>query len=150
MHYYYIPITRVEGWDDHVIWLKLPHGEVEKKFTTTSTALRIQADSMSRDTLMTMPRLLLLRASIRNNKNLQVSFMRYTIWNGGRTQQPCCVKPLDKHFLPYNEDRAVSMLKDFVCNTSYEQLFEFRLTSCSHYNKIHFVLSCVVNYHFCF
>jgi hypothetical protein len=32
VHYYYIPITRVEGWDGHVVWLKLPHGEVEKKY----------------------------------------------------------------------------------------------------------------------
>ena len=47
VHYYYISITRVEGWDGHVVWLKLPHEEVEKKITT-STDLRIQADIMSR------------------------------------------------------------------------------------------------------
>jgi hypothetical protein len=32
VHYYYIPITRVEGLDGHVVWLNLPHGEVEKKY----------------------------------------------------------------------------------------------------------------------
>jgi hypothetical protein len=139
VHYYYIPITRVEGWDGHVVWLKLPHEEVEKKLPhrqTSGSKQSVRSDSKP-----------VLQSEATKTF---VSFMRYTIWNGGRAQQPRYVKPLDKHFLSYNEDRAVSMLKDFVCNTSYEQLFEFRLTSCSHYNKIHFVLSCVVNYHFCF
>ena len=32
VHYYYIPITRVEGWDGHVVWLKIPQQEVEQKY----------------------------------------------------------------------------------------------------------------------
>jgi hypothetical protein len=26
VHCYYIPITKVEGWDGHVVWLKIPLG----------------------------------------------------------------------------------------------------------------------------
>ena len=32
VHYYYIPITKIEGWDGRVVWLKLPLGEVEQKY----------------------------------------------------------------------------------------------------------------------
>src|ERR671921_596977 len=32
VHYYYIPIRRVEGWDGRVVWLKIPQGEVEQKY----------------------------------------------------------------------------------------------------------------------
>ena len=32
VHYYYIPISKVEGWDGHVVWLKIPEKEVEKKY----------------------------------------------------------------------------------------------------------------------
>jgi hypothetical protein len=28
VHYYYIPISKVEGWDGHVVWLKIPETEV--------------------------------------------------------------------------------------------------------------------------
>src|SRR5919197_3465570 len=27
VHYYYIPITKVEGWDGSVLWLKIPENE---------------------------------------------------------------------------------------------------------------------------
>lgn len=32
VHYYYIPVSKVEGWDGHVVWLKIPEEEVEKKY----------------------------------------------------------------------------------------------------------------------
>lgn len=32
VHYYYIPITKIEGWDGRVVWLKLPLEEVEQKY----------------------------------------------------------------------------------------------------------------------
>jgi hypothetical protein len=28
VHYYYIPISKVEGWDSHVLWLKITEEEV--------------------------------------------------------------------------------------------------------------------------
>jgi hypothetical protein len=30
MHYYYIPISNVEGWDGHVVWLKITEDEVRR------------------------------------------------------------------------------------------------------------------------
>ncbi len=30
VHYYYIPISRVEGWDGHVLWLKITEDEVKR------------------------------------------------------------------------------------------------------------------------
>jgi hypothetical protein len=30
VHYYYIPISRVEGWDGHVLWLKITEEEVKR------------------------------------------------------------------------------------------------------------------------
>jgi hypothetical protein len=32
IHYYYIPISRVEGWDGHVLWLKITEDEVKKNY----------------------------------------------------------------------------------------------------------------------
>jgi hypothetical protein len=32
IHYYYIPITKVEGWDNHVLWLKITEDEVKRKY----------------------------------------------------------------------------------------------------------------------
>jgi hypothetical protein len=32
VHYYYIPITKVKGWDGHVLWLKLSEEEVKKNY----------------------------------------------------------------------------------------------------------------------
>ena len=32
VHYYYIPITNVEGWDSHVLWLKITEDEVKRKY----------------------------------------------------------------------------------------------------------------------
>jgi hypothetical protein len=32
IHYYYIPYTKVEGWDGHVVWLKVTEDEVKAKF----------------------------------------------------------------------------------------------------------------------
>jgi hypothetical protein len=32
IHYYYIPITKVEGWDDNVLWLKITENEVKEKY----------------------------------------------------------------------------------------------------------------------
>ena len=31
-HYYYIPITKVEGWDGDVLWLKIKEDEVKSKY----------------------------------------------------------------------------------------------------------------------
>jgi hypothetical protein len=31
IHYYYIPISKVEGWDGHVLWLKITENEVKGK-----------------------------------------------------------------------------------------------------------------------
>jgi hypothetical protein len=28
VHYYYIPISKVEGWDGHVLWLKITEKEL--------------------------------------------------------------------------------------------------------------------------
>ena len=32
VHYYYIPISKVEGWDGHVVWLKVTEDEVESDY----------------------------------------------------------------------------------------------------------------------
>jgi hypothetical protein len=32
IHYYYIPINKVEGWDGNVLWLKITEGEVVTKY----------------------------------------------------------------------------------------------------------------------
>ena len=32
MHYYYIPISKVEGWDGHVVWLTIPEQEVKANY----------------------------------------------------------------------------------------------------------------------
>ena len=32
VHYYYIPINKVEGWDGHVLWLKITENEVKEKY----------------------------------------------------------------------------------------------------------------------
>ena len=32
IHYYYIPIGKVEGWDGHVLWLKVPEEYVQKNY----------------------------------------------------------------------------------------------------------------------
>lgn len=30
VHFYYIPLKKVEGWDGHVVWLLIPEDEVKK------------------------------------------------------------------------------------------------------------------------
>src|SRR5438128_3759388 len=32
VHYYYIPISKVEGWDGHVLWLKVAESEVKGNY----------------------------------------------------------------------------------------------------------------------
>ncbi|MER5174181.1 MAG: C2H2-type zinc finger protein [Candidatus Nitrosocosmicus sp.] len=32
VHYYYIPITQVEGWDGNVVWLKISEEKVKTKY----------------------------------------------------------------------------------------------------------------------
>jgi hypothetical protein len=32
IHYYYIPMSRIEGWDGHVLWLKVSEELVEDKY----------------------------------------------------------------------------------------------------------------------
>ena len=32
IHYYYIPITKVEGWDGHVLWLNVIESEVKGSY----------------------------------------------------------------------------------------------------------------------
>jgi hypothetical protein len=32
VHYYYIPIKKVEGWDGNVLWLKITEQEVKEKY----------------------------------------------------------------------------------------------------------------------
>src|SRR5918912_730364 len=32
VHHYYIPIVKVEGWDGHVVWLKVTEEEVKSKY----------------------------------------------------------------------------------------------------------------------
>jgi hypothetical protein len=32
IHYYYIPISKVEGWDGDVLWLKITEEEVKRKY----------------------------------------------------------------------------------------------------------------------
>ena len=32
VHYYYIPIKKVEGWDDNVLWLRITEEEVKEKY----------------------------------------------------------------------------------------------------------------------
>ena len=35
VHYYYVPIREVKGWDEHVVWLKIPEGDVIAKYQRT-------------------------------------------------------------------------------------------------------------------
>jgi hypothetical protein len=39
MHYYFIPITKVEGWDGNVLWLKISEAEVVIKYQQDETIL---------------------------------------------------------------------------------------------------------------
>jgi hypothetical protein len=32
VHYYYIPMNKVEGWDGHVVWLKITEKEVKNNY----------------------------------------------------------------------------------------------------------------------
>jgi hypothetical protein len=32
VHYYYIPLSKIEGWDSHVLWLKVTEDEVKTKY----------------------------------------------------------------------------------------------------------------------
>jgi hypothetical protein len=32
VHYYYIPMSKIEGWDGHVLWLKVTEDEVKTKY----------------------------------------------------------------------------------------------------------------------
>ena len=32
VHYYYIPMGKVEGWDGHVVWLKVPEEYVKRNY----------------------------------------------------------------------------------------------------------------------
>ena len=32
VHYYYIPISKVEGWDGNVLWLKISENEVKRNY----------------------------------------------------------------------------------------------------------------------
>ena len=32
VHYYYIPMNKVEGWDGHVVWLKITENEVKRNY----------------------------------------------------------------------------------------------------------------------
>jgi hypothetical protein len=32
IHYYYIPISKVEGWDGHVLWLKIREDEAKRNY----------------------------------------------------------------------------------------------------------------------
>ena len=32
IHYYYIPIDKVEGWDGNVLWLKIKEDEIKRKY----------------------------------------------------------------------------------------------------------------------
>jgi hypothetical protein len=32
VHYYYIPISKVEGWDGSVLWLKIPENEIKGNY----------------------------------------------------------------------------------------------------------------------
>jgi hypothetical protein len=32
IHYYYIPISKAEGWDGHILWLKITENEVKEKY----------------------------------------------------------------------------------------------------------------------
>ena len=36
VHYYYIPIDKVEGWDNNVLWLKIKEEEVKRKYERAS------------------------------------------------------------------------------------------------------------------
>lgn len=37
VHYYYIPMSRVEGWDGNVLWLKVTEEEVERNYQRSKT-----------------------------------------------------------------------------------------------------------------
>ena len=37
VHRYYIPVSKVEGWDGHVVWLKIKEDEVKKKYERDRT-----------------------------------------------------------------------------------------------------------------
>src|ERR671926_1358710 len=37
IHYYYIPITKVEGWDGNVLWLKATESEVKANYERDKT-----------------------------------------------------------------------------------------------------------------
>ncbi len=99
VHYYYIPVTRVQGWDGRVVWLKLPLEEVEQKyhidkppdpsiyyikgypydkfspFTTDYFPELAHNQKKAKCNTITMD----AKNSIRINENLQVSPMRHQV-----------------------------------------------------------------------
>ena len=32
VHYYYVPISKIEGWDEDVLWLKITEDEVKRNY----------------------------------------------------------------------------------------------------------------------
>jgi hypothetical protein len=37
VHYYYIPVSKVEGWDGHVLWLKVTEDQVKNNYERDRT-----------------------------------------------------------------------------------------------------------------
>jgi hypothetical protein len=37
VHYYYIPMSKIEGWDGHVLWLKVTEDEVKTKYESETS-----------------------------------------------------------------------------------------------------------------
>jgi hypothetical protein len=40
VHRYYIPVSKVEGWDGHVVWLKIKEDEVKKNYERDRTLIQ--------------------------------------------------------------------------------------------------------------
>jgi hypothetical protein len=47
VHYYYIPVSKVEGWDGHVLWLKITEQEVIRNYEREITNFRYRSGNGS-------------------------------------------------------------------------------------------------------
>ncbi len=134
MHYYYIPVTRVQGWDGRVVWLKLPLEEVEQKYHIDKppdpSVYYIKGypyDKFSPFTTDYFPELPIIKTKQSATPSSSMPKIpsestrifkcplcdtKFRIEDGA--QQTRCVKPLSQRSLSYNEKRALGRMEDFI------------------------------------
>lgn len=55
VHYYYIPMNKVEGWDGHVVWLKITENEVKRNYERSTPPNPVKYYMHARSTIQSPP-----------------------------------------------------------------------------------------------